>query len=156
MATTTEKLIIGTETVLMTPTNLSALANNALFLSAAYNNVQGGGAGDGYTLCRVKVAIEMAVAAAANTGVSVWFLKSQDGGTTYESGGTAYTPLRVPDLIIPAPVDTTQRFVMRDVLLPAGFVKVLLKNDATGQALATDTTATGSSLGITPITRQSV
>jgi hypothetical protein len=153
---TTEKLLIGTESVLMTTTNLSALANNALFLSAAYNNVQAGGSGDGYTLCRVTCKLEMAVAATANTGVSVWFLKSQDGGTTYESGGTAYTPLRLPDLIIPAPVDTTQRITMRDVLMPCGFFKMLLKNDGTGQAFATDTASTGSQLSITPITRQSV
>ena len=156
MATTTEKLAVGTETVLMTPTNLSALANNALFLSGAFNNVQGGGGGDGYTLCRVKAQIEMAVAATANTGVSVWFLKSQDGGTTYESGDTGYTPLRLPDLVIPAPVDTTPRTVMRDVPMLAGLFKVLLKNDATGQAFKTDAASTGSSLSITPMTRQSV
>lgn len=153
---TTEKLIIGTETILMTNTNLSALANNALFLSAAFNNVQGGGGGDGYTLCRITATLTMAVAAAANTGVSIWFLKSQDGGTTYESGGTAYTPLRLPDLVIPAPIDTTQRIVMRDVLLPAGFMEVLIKNDGTGQALKTDVTSAGSKLTLVPITRQSV
>jgi hypothetical protein len=156
MATTTEKLIIGTETILMTNTNLSALANNALFLSTAFNNVQGGGGGDGYTLCRMTCKIEMAIAATINTGVSIWFLKSQDGGTTFESGGTSYTPLRVPDLVIPAPVDTTQRVIMRDMFMPSGFFKALLKNDGTGQALATDTSATGSQLTITPVTRQSV
>lgn len=156
MATTTEKLIIGTETVLATNTNLSALANNALFLSSAFNNVQAGGGGDGYTLCRITATLTMAVAATANTGFSVWFLKSQDGGTTYESGGTAYTPLRLPDLVFPAPVDTTQRIVMRDVLMPAGFFEVLIKNDGTGQALKTDTASTGSKLTLVPITRQSV
>lgn len=152
---TTEKLIIGTETVVMTNTNLSALLNNALFLSSAYNNTQGS-TGDGYTIGRITVKIKMAVAATANTGCPIWFIKSQDGGTTYESGDTGYTPLRLPDLVIPAPVDTTQRFVMRDVLIPAGFFKVLLKNDGTGQAFAVDLTATGSQLTITPITRQSV
>jgi hypothetical protein len=153
---TTEQLIIGTETVVMTATNLSALANNALFLSGDYNNVQAGGVGNGYTIGRIRVNIHMAVAATANTGASIWFLKSNDGGTTYEAGGTGYTPLRMPDLVIPAPVDTTQRIVMRDVLLPAGHFIVLLKNDGTGQAFATDTTSTGSSLGIVPISRQSV
>ena len=156
MATTTEKLIIGSETVLMTNTNLSALANTALFLSGSFNNVQAGGGGDGYTLCRITSTITMAVAATANTGVSIWFLKSQDGGTTFESGGTAYTPLRLPDLVIPAPFDTIQRIVMRDVLMPAGVFQVLLKNDGTGQAFKTDVTSAGSKLGITPITRQSV
>jgi hypothetical protein len=153
---TTEKLIIGAETVLATNTNLSALANNALFLSGVYNNVQGGGAGDGYTLARITATLSMAVAASANTGFPIWFLKSQDGGTTYESGDTAYTPLRAPDLVIPAPADTTQRFVMRDVIMPVGLFKVLIKNDGTTQALKTDTTATGSKLTIVPITRQSI
>lgn len=156
MATTRKWAALGTETTLMTNTDLSALANNALVLSAAYNNVQGGGAGDGYVLCRVTLTIAMAVAATANTGIPIWFLKSQDGGTTYEAGGTGYTPLRAPDLVFPAPVDTTQRIVMLDVMLPAGFLKALLKNDATGQAFKTDTGSTGSKLTITPITDQQV
>lgn len=157
MATTTEKwAALGTESIVMTNTNLSALANNALFLSSAYNNVQGGGGGDGYVLCRVTATITMAVAASTATGFSIWILKSQDGGTTYEAGGTGYTPLRNPDLVIPAPVDTTQRVVMRDILLPAGFMKFLMKNDATGQALKTDATSAGSQLTVTPITYQAV
>jgi hypothetical protein len=149
---TTEKLIIGTESTLATATNLASLANNTLFLSAAFNNVQAGGGGDGYAMCRVTMIITMAVAATANTGFPIWFIKSQDGGTSYESGDTGYTPLRLPDLVISAPVDTTQRTIMRDVLMPVGFFKTLLKNDGTGQALA----AFGSKLSITPITRQSV
>lgn len=157
MATMTQKwAALGTETVLMSNTNLSALANNALFLSAAYNNVQGGGGGDGYVLCRITVIITMAVAAAANTGFPIWILKSQDGGTTYEAGGTGYTPLRMPDLVCPAPVDTTQRVVMFDRYLPAGFIKALMKNDNTGQALKTDTSSAGSLVSITPISPQMV
>lgn len=156
MATTEKWHALGTETVLATNTNLSALANNALFLSAAYNNVQGGGGGDGYTLCRITVTITMAVAATTNTGFPIWFIRSQDGGTTYEAGDTGYTPLRMPDLVIPAPVDTTQRIVMRDVVCPAGFFKALIKNDATGQATKTDTTSAGSKLTITPFTRDAV
>jgi hypothetical protein len=155
VATTQKWAALGTETVLMTNTNLSALANNALFLSAAYNNTQGN-TGDGYVLCRITATLTMAVAATANTGFSLWILKSQDGGTTYEAGGTGYTPLRLPDVVFPAPVDTTQRIVMRDVWLPAGFLEFLLKNDGTGQALKTDTGSTGSKLTVTPITVQMV
>lgn len=156
MPTTEKWAALGAETTLMSNTDLSAMANNALVLSSAYNNVQGGGGGDGYVLCRVTATITMAVAATANTGFTIWFLKSQDGGTTYESGSTSYTPLRLPDLVIPAPVDTTQRVVMRDVPLPAGFLKALMKNDGTGQATKTDTTSAGSKLTIAPITRQAV
>lgn len=152
---TTEKLVIGSETVLLSNATTSALANNALLLSSTYNNTIGS-TGDGYTICRITATITMAVAASANTGISIWFLKSQDAGTTFESGGTSYTPLRLPDLVIPAPVDTTQRIVMRDVLMPAGLFQVLMKNDSTGQALKTDTGSTGSKLTIVPITRSSV
>jgi hypothetical protein len=147
---------LGTETILGTNTNLSALANNALFLSGDYNNVQAGGGGGGDVLCRLRAILTMAVAAAANTGFSVWFLKSVDGGTTWERGGTGYTPLRLPDCVFPAPVDTTQTEITRDVLCPAGHFKVLIKNDGTGQALKTDTTSAGSQLSIIPFTRQSV
>ena len=146
---------LGTETTLMSNSDLSAMANNALVLSSAYNNTQGQ-TGDGARFARLTVTLKMAVAATANTGFSIWFLKSQDGGTTYEAGGTGYTPLRTPDLVVPAPVDTTQRIVMIDAEIPAGYFKALMKNDGTGQALATDTTATGSKLTITPYTRQSI
>jgi hypothetical protein len=156
MSTTEKWAALGTEIVAAANAGLSGLANNALALSSAINNVQGGGGGDGYALCRITATVTMATAAAVNTGLSLWFLKSQDGGTTYESGDASYTPLRIPDLVIPAPVDTTQRIVMRDIMCPAGVFKILLKNDGTGQSLKTDATASGSKLTLTPFTRQSV
>lgn len=156
MSTTEKWAALGTEIVAVANAGLSGLANNALVLSSAINNVQGGGGGDGYALCRITATVTMAAAAAVNTGLSLWFVKSQDGGTTYESGDAGYTPLRMPDLIIPAPVDTTQRIVMRDVMCPAGLFKILVKNDGTGQSLKTDATPAGSKLTLTPFTRQSV
>jgi hypothetical protein len=157
MATTTELYgALGTQTILMTNTNLSALANNALFLSADYNNVQGGGGGGGDVMCRLEAILTMATGATANTGFSVWFLKQSGDASTYERGGTGYTPLTRPDAVFPAPTDTTQTPEYIDVPMPAGHFKVLLKNDGTGQALKTDTAATGSQLSITPYTRQNV
>lgn len=147
---------LGTETILATNTNLSALANNALFLSADYNNVQGGGAGGGDVLCRLRTIHTMATGAAANTGFSFWFLKSCDGGTAWERGGTGYTPLRSPDFVVPAPTDTTQTELSFDILCPAGHFKLLGKNDGTGQALKTDLTSAGSQWSILPYTRQAV
>ena len=147
---------LGTETVLISNTAFSALANNALVVSADYNNVQAGGGGGGDVLCRLRFICSMAVAAAANTGFSVWFLKSSDGGTTWEAGGTAYTPLRLPDCVFPAPVDTTQREISRDILCPAGHWKLLVKNDGTSQSTKTDTTSAGSQISVIPFTRQSV
>ena len=156
MATTEKWGALGTETTVFSNSDLSAMANNALVLSSAINNVQGGGGGDGARFARITVTTKMAVAATANTGFSFWFLKSQDGGTTYERGGTGYTPLRTPDLVVPAPTDTTQTVQMFDVEVPPGFLKFLKKNDGTGQALATDTTSTGSKVTIAFYTRQSV
>jgi len=147
---------LGTETVLINNTNFSNLLNNALVLSGDYNNVQGGGGGGGDTLCRLRAILTMAVGASANTGFSVWFLKSTDGGTTWERGGTGFTPQRLPDVVFPAPTDTTQTEVSRDVLCPAGHFKVLIKNDGTGQATKTDVTSAGSQLSIIPFTRQMV
>jgi hypothetical protein len=156
LSTTEKWAALGTETVLVSNTNFSNLLNNALVLSGDFNNVQGGGGGDGYVLCRVRLIITMATGAAANTGFPIWFLKSADAGTTWERGGTSYTPLRMPDVVFPAPTDTTQTEISRDVLLPAGHLKALLKNDGTGQATKTDVTSAGSQLSIIPITRQMV
>lgn len=156
MSTTEKWAALGTEAVLVSFTNFSALANNALVLSADFNNVQGGGGGDGYVLCRIRAILTMATGASANTGFSVWFLKSSDGGTTWERGGTGYTPLRAPDVVFPAPTDTTQTEISRDVWLPAGHFKALIKNDGTGQATKTDATSAGSQLSILPLTRQMV
>lgn len=147
---------LGTQTILGTNTQLSALANNALFLSADYNNVQGGAAGNGYQMCRLEAILTMATGATANTGFSVWFLKLSGDGTTYERGGTGYTPLTRPDCVFPAPTDTTQTPEFIDIPMPAGHFKVLIKNDGTGQALKTDVTSAGSQLAITPYTGQIV
>ena len=151
MATTTEKLIFGVET---TALNAVAIASGANALSAAINNLQGGGGTDGYTLCRAKAIIAFTTAAAANTGISVWFLKSSDANLTYEDGatGAGYTPLRLPDLVFPAIPETgVARTISRDILLPANFFKVLVRNPIeTGQAI------TSLTLTITPIARQSV
>ncbi len=145
---------LGTQTVLATNTNLSGLANNDLFLSSAYNNIQGGGGGD--QMCRLEAILTMATGADANTGFSVWFLKLSGDGATYERGGTGYTPPTRPDAVFPAPTDTVQTPEFLDIPMPAGQFKVLIKNDGTGQALKTDTSSTGSQLAITPFTTQIV
>lgn len=147
---------LGTQIVVMSNTNLSALANNAGFLSNAVNNVQGGGQGGGSLMCRLEAVLTMAVAASANTGFYVWFLKLSSDGTTYERGGTGYVPLTQPVAIFPAPVDTTQTPEFYDIPAPAGIFKVLMYNTATGQALKTDTTSAGSQLALSFFTPQSV
>ena len=148
---------LGAETVLATNTNLSALANNARFLSASYNNVQGGGGGGGSIKGMLTFTCTMAVAATANTGFDIYILKSQDGGATYERGGTGYTPALTALVgTFVAPTDTTQSPMMMIVDLPPGLFEVLIVNNGTGQALKTDTGATGSKLTLTPYTDQIV
>jgi hypothetical protein len=146
---TTEKWLAGVQTTLLT-TELNGLINNSLALGAAFNNLQGQ-TGDGYTLCDVELVATYGTAPAANTGVSVWFLGTQDG-TNYEDGDTGITPGRMPDVVFPLRSVTTAQRIIRRIFLPWGLFKPLARNDGTGQAMA----ATGNSLKIRPVARQGV
>lgn len=128
-----ERLVVGTQaTVLNTGATLS---NNSLALSTAYNNVASGGGGDGYPRCRLTFNGTFASSPAASTGVSVWFITSSDGGGTYEDGDGSTTPGRSPDLVIPVRAVNTAQQIDREGFLPVGFIKVLAKNDGTGQTI---------------------
>ena len=146
---TTEKYLLGSQTTLLS-TGLNSLANDALAISSAFDNTQGQ-AGDGYTLCDLELVVTYGTAPTANTGVSVWFLGSQDG-TNYEDGGTSVTPARMADVVLPLLASTSAQRIVQRVVLPAGLLKVLAKNDGTGQAMA----ASGNTLKIRPITLQGV
>lgn len=146
---TTEKYLLGSQTSLLT-TGLNSLASNALALSSAFDNTQGQ-AGDGYTLCDLELVVTYGSAPGANTGVSIWFLGSQDG-TNYEDGDASTTPARMPDVVIPVLATTNAQRIVRRVVLPWGKLKALAKNDNTGQAMA----ASGNTLKVRPVTRQQV
>lgn len=147
---TTEKYLLGSQTSLLT-TGLNSLANNAQALSAAFDNTQGQ-TGDGYTLCDVELVVTYGSAPTANTGVSVWFLGTQDG-TNYEDGdATPIQPARLPDVVFPLRAVTTAQRIIRRVWLPWGLMKALLRNDGTGQAMA----ASGNTLKIRVVSRQAV
>ena len=148
----TEKYLVGMSVTLLS-TELNALANNSLAVTAtAFNNLAGGGGGDGLVLCDVELVVTFGVAPSINSGLSIWFLAGQDG-TNYEDGadGTT-TPYRAADLVLPTRATTTLQRPAKRVLLPWGTLKVLLKNDGTGQAFA----ATGNTLKIRPATYQGV
>jgi hypothetical protein len=133
MSMSVEKIALGTQA---TPLTTGAtLANNALAISAAYNNTIGGGSGDGYARARFTLNVTFSVAPAASTGISVWLLTSEDG-TTYEDGDASTTPARPPDIVIPVRAVTTAQQIARDAYLPPGLLKVLAKNDATGQTMS--------------------
>jgi hypothetical protein len=150
MAAITEKYAVGAQFTLLS-TELNALTNNGLALSPAFSNLQGGGAGDGYTFCDVELIVTFTGAPTLYTGCSLWFVGSQDG-INYEDGNTTTTPARRPDLVFSLrSVTTAQRILIRS-WLPWGLVKALLKNDGTNAAMA----ATGNTLRIRSVARQGV
>lgn len=146
---TVEKWLLGAISTLLS-TGLNSLANNALAVSATFDNTVGQ-TGDGYTLCDVELVVTYGTAPTANTGVSVWFLGNPDG-TNFEDGGTSVTPGRLPDVVFPVRAVTTAQRITRRVWLPWGQLQALLKNDGTGQAMA----ATANTLKIRPVTREAV
>jgi hypothetical protein len=146
---TVEKLLLSSQTSLLT-TGLNSLANNGLAISSAFDNTVGQ-AGDGYTLCDLELVVTYGSAPTANTAVSVWLLGSQDG-TNYEDGDASTTPAKLPTCVFPLRAVTTAQRIIRRVALPWGLMKAVLKNDGTGQAMA----ASGNTLKIRPVTREMV
>lgn len=148
---TTEKYLLASIASLMT-TGLDSLANNANALGSEWDNTQGQ-AGDGYTLCDVEVYVDsFGGNVTAGGAVLVWFLAAPDG-TNYEDGGAGVTPARPADVVLPlrSGISTAQR-VSRRAWLPWGKLKPLVRNDATGQAMA----SSGNTLKVRPVTRQGV
>jgi hypothetical protein len=96
-------------------------------------------------------AIGTALSAGAN--IAGWFLKSYDGGTTFEQ--TSSSPPRAPDFIIPLPAATISAATVWGgsglVLVPALKYKVGLQNN-TGQTLA----SSGNTLRAAPVNMQGV
>src|SRR5438445_8404801 len=116
---TIEKLLLGSQSTLLTGANLQNMANNALVVGSAFDNTVGE-SGDGYTLCDLEGKLVFGTAPADNTAMAVWFLLSQDG-TNYEDGSTSITPARAPDVVFPfLNTNGTTQIVNRRVLLPWG------------------------------------
>jgi hypothetical protein len=157
----TVREVLGTAATLLS-TELNALANNARALSSVinsngvYDNTAGTGAsattGDGYERGYVQFVPGGAFGGAptANTSVDVYFLKSPDGGTTFEGGGSSLTPPRSPDVSLPLTVNTAaaDNTITRVCWLPSVKFKILLVNNGTGQALP----ASGNTIKLWPAT----
>lgn len=147
---TVEKYLLGSQTSLLT-TELNSLANNGTALaSSAFNNTIGQ-TGDGYILCDLELVVTYGVAPTANTGVSLWFLQTQDGAN-YEDGSNSITPARLPDCVFPLRAVTTAQRIIRRVILSQGKFTPLIKNDGTGQAMA----ATANTVKVRPVTYEGV
>jgi hypothetical protein len=139
----TVKDIRGTATTVLS-TGLNSLANNALVASSAITLSTGE---PGYQRCEAELVVTYGTAPTANTACVVWLLREVDG-TNYEDGSSTVTPSRNPDLVFPLrAVTTAQRIVVTGDLPPGAFV-ALLRNDGTGQAMA----SSGNTLKIRPLT----
>jgi hypothetical protein len=145
----TEKYLLGSQTTLLS-TELNSLTNNSLAVGSAFDNTQGQ-TGDGYTLCDLELVVTYGVAPTASTGCTLWLLGTQDG-TNYEDGGSSVTPARLPEAVFPLRAVNTAQRIIRRVWLPWGKWQPQLKNDGTGQTMA----SSGNTLKVRPVTRQAV
>jgi hypothetical protein len=160
---TTLKELLGTQATLLS-TELNGLANNAQVVSSVLNstgifdNTEGTGStsttGDGYE--RGYLTLHLAALGGnpgANTTIDIWFLKSVDGGGTYEDGSSSITPQRPPDCQFQ--VDSgrsTAQTQTKLVFLPACKFYTMALNNALGEALA----SASNTLKLTPATDQLV
>ena len=146
------KYATGTIANLLT-TEMNALAANAYTAAgSAYNNIVGGGAGDGFTLCDIEFKGTFAANPAAGGAIIVWLLTAPDG-TNYEDTPTASIGLsRGPDVVLPVTTGQTATRVARRITCPWGLFKAVAQNAGTGQAL----TASGHTLKIRPVTLQGI
>lgn len=132
---------VSAKTTLMT-TEANSLANNALVISSvggssgAFSNVSGGALG-GYPYGRFKLTLAtLGGAATANSGIDVWMLAADDA-TNYETGSSSVAPARPPDFTFPLIAQSAAQIVVIVAPIPiVGAFKVLIRNNASGQSLA--------------------
>lgn len=154
----TLKEVVSPALATLLSTEMNGLASNSLALStAAFNNSAGSGlsstSGDGYPEGLLQLTLAAPAAAfAANTGIDVWFLPSLDGGASYEDGSSSLQPARPPDMIIPVEAAASAQKITLRCTLPPTLFKTLVKNDSTGQALA----SSGNSLQLLVVSYQQV
>ena len=148
---TTEKLLLGSQTTLLS-TELNSLAASAWTAAgSAFDNTQGA-TGDGYILCDIELVCTLAANATANTGFMLWLLRSQDG-TNYEDTPTSTVGLnRAPDAFLPYTTGQTTTRVCVQALLPPGKFKPVGQNTDASHAMS----ASGNTIKIRPIARQQV
>lgn len=89
---------------------------------------------------------------AANSSIDVWFLLSKDGtNTAFEDGSATVTPQRAPDVsFLTDSSRATAESQTKIVDIPVGYYKVLVRNNALGEALA----ASGNTVTLQPLTYQ--
>lgn len=139
MPTTTLKQTEQGTAVNLLTTELNSLANNSNTAPGSeINNAVGQTNLDGYV--RAKAELYLAAYSGtptSGTGVSVWFLKSIDGGTNYEDGGSSVTPARQPDLVFQVRnLASGPQRIVKECLVPVGKFKGMARNDGMGITFA--------------------
>ena len=124
-------------------TALNSMANNTNVLSSA---VAFETADQGMRFVEGELLVTFGTNPTANTAFSVWLLREIDG-TNYEDGGTSVTPTRPPDMIFTVRAVTTAQRIIAVCDLPPGAPKALIRNDGTGQAIA----SSGNTLKLRPV-----
>lgn len=144
-AATTFQLATRSATTVYT-TDLNTKASNAwIIASAVINNTIGGAAGEGYMRCYMELALSFAANPTANGAFVGWFLKTVDGGTTYEDTPNGTVTLnRLPDMVLPVNTGGTTTRVTVETRCPAGNFKIAGQLSGTGQT----TSGSGNSLKI--------
>jgi len=140
----TVKNLRGTAIEGIATASLNSMASNTNVLGGAITVTTGEG---GYRLCEAELLVTFGTNPTANTSFCAWLLREIDG-TNYEDGGTSVTPTRPPDLIFTVRAVTTAQRLISVCDLPPGTFKVLLRNDGTGQSIA----SSGNTLKIRPLT----
>lgn len=131
MTTPTLKQALGNTATVITGSNLNALGSGSLVLGAAFSNVPGDSAGEGYPRAFAKLHIDSMTVSAGGV-VDGWFLTASDG-TTYEEGGASVTPQRAPDFCFQPVAQTAAVDLEQEVHVPVcGTIKCLLRNNALG------------------------
>ncbi len=150
-ATTVELIEQGTATDVLT-TELNSLASaSSTAAGTAFNNAQATANFNGYPYASVQFTMASYTGTpAAGSALYVWFLKSIDGGTTYEDTAGA----RAPDVIIPIAQTGSgpQKVTVQNVPIPVGYFKAQAKNVNTGVTL----NGSGNKVTLLPNTMQGV
>jgi len=133
----------GTAETLLT-TELNSLANNSLAIGSAVTLTSAG-----MLWADLELVVSYGTAPTAGTAVLVWLLRDVNG-SDYEDGGTSVQPLRLFDASFPLRNVTGAQRIIKRIKLPPGTIKALLKNDGTGQAMA----SSSNTLKIRPDTEQ--
>lgn len=119
--------------VVLLSTEISGLASGGMSItSAAIFNDQG------RMYCDIEFAAGAAMSPATNAAIDIWFLRSIDGGLSYEDGSASALPSRDADVSIPVRQGSSiiPRSGMPQTVLPPGTYKAMVRN-RTGVSIPT-------------------